>query len=104
MSGQGVFCHQLPGNLPRQRLIDPALDVDFGKLIELGLGILVQLVAFAREIGAFGVAAAEATPTMRLAVEMMPSLAPRTAALNQPMRSMRWLSGCWRRRRMMPPD
>ncbi len=32
------------------------------------------------------VAAAAATPTMRLAVEMIPSLAPSTAALNQPAR------------------
>ncbi len=32
------------------------------------------------------VPAAEATPTIRLAVERIPSLAPRTAALNQPMR------------------
>jgi hypothetical protein len=28
----------------------------------------------------------------------MPSLAPSTAALNQPMRSTRWYSGCSRRR------
>jgi hypothetical protein len=32
------------------------------------------------------VAAAAATPTIRLAVEMIPSLAPRTAARSQPMR------------------
>jgi hypothetical protein len=30
--------------------------------------------------------AAAATPTIRLAVETIPSLAPRTAALSQPMR------------------
>ena len=34
-------------------------------------------------------AAAAATPTIKLAVEMMPSLAPSTAALNQPMRLTR---------------
>jgi hypothetical protein len=33
-----------------------------------------------------------ATPTMRLAVETMPSLAPRTAALSQPMRALACLS------------
>src|SRR4029079_829153 len=43
---------------------------------------------------------AAATPTIKLAVEMMPSLAPSTAARNQPMRLMRGLSGC-RRRRVM---
>lgn len=36
---------------------------------------------------------AAATPTIRLAVETIPSLAPRTAARNQPMRETRWLSG-----------
>jgi hypothetical protein len=34
----------------------------------------------------FSVAAAAATPTIKLAVEMMPSLAPSTAARNHPMR------------------
>jgi hypothetical protein len=33
-----------------------------------------------------GLASAAAMPTIKLAVETMPSLAPRTAALNQPMR------------------
>ena len=33
---------------------------------------------------------AAATPTIRLAVETMPSLAPSTAARSQPTRSMRW--------------
>lgn len=39
-----------------------------------------------------GAVAAAATPTSRLAVEMMPSLAPRTAARNQPIRSIRCVS------------
>ena len=55
MGGQGVFRHQLPGNLPCKSQIDAALDVDFGKLFELKLGILAQLYAFAREIGLFSV-------------------------------------------------
>ena len=33
-------------------------------------------------------------PTMRLAVETIPSLAPITAALSQPMRLTRWVSEC----------
>jgi len=33
-----------------------------------------------------------ATPTSRLAVETMPSLAPSTAARSQPIRSERWRS------------
>ena len=37
VGGQGIFRHQLLGNLPRKGLIDTALDVDFGKLIELKL-------------------------------------------------------------------
>ena len=41
----------------------------------------------------FCVAAAAATPTIRLAVERMPSLAPSTAALNHPIRLTKWLSG-----------
>lgn len=40
----------------------------------------------------FCFAAAAATPTIRLAVDMIPSLAPRTAALSHPMRSTRWVS------------
>ena len=41
-------------------------------------------------------ALAAATPSTRLAVETMPSLAPSTAARNQPMRSVRCHSA-WRR-------
>lgn len=41
----------------------------------------------------FCVVAAAATPTIKLAVETMPSLAPSTAALNHPMRSTRWSPG-----------
>ena len=37
--------------------------------------------------------AAEATPITRLAVEMIPSFAPRTAARSHPIRVIRWLSG-----------
>src|SRR6478672_3582481 len=51
----------------------------------------------------FCVAAAAATPTIKLAVETIPSLAPSTAALNHPMRSTRWFSGCRRRRLMQAP-
>ena len=43
-----------------------------------------------------------ATPTIKLAVEMMPSLAPSTAALIHPMRPRRWCSECSRRRLMRP--
>jgi len=39
-------------------------------------------------------AAAAATPTMRLEVETIPSLAPSTAALSQPMRPMLCRSLC----------
>src|SRR5262249_21634393 len=37
-----------------------------------------------------------ATPTTRLATEMVPSLAPRTAARSQPMRPDLWDSLCMR--------
>src|SRR5664279_2682721 len=43
---------------------------------------------------------AAATRTTRLAVETMPSLAPSTAARNQPIRSVRWRSA-WRREATM---
>jgi hypothetical protein len=39
-----------------------------------------------------GIVDAAATPTTRLAIEMMPSFAPCTAARSQPMRWIRWLS------------
>ena len=46
-------------------------------------------------------APAAATPTIRLAVETMPSLAPSTAARSQPMRSTLWFSPCTRSLLMM---
>src|SRR5271165_4238523 len=46
------------------------------------------------------VAADAATPTIRLAIEMMPSLAPSTAARNHPVRPTRWFSGRTRGRLM----
>ena len=55
VGGQGILCHQLPGNLPRKNLIDAALDVDFGKFINVKLDIFAQLLAFAREVRPFGV-------------------------------------------------
>jgi hypothetical protein len=55
VGGQGIFRHQLLGNLPRKDLIDTPLDVDFSKLIKLKLSILTLLLAFAHEIGLFGV-------------------------------------------------
>jgi hypothetical protein len=36
-------------------VIDTTLDVDFGKLIELGLRIPAQLLTLAREVGLLGV-------------------------------------------------
>lgn len=39
---------------------------------------------------------ADATPTIKLAVEMMPSFAPRTAARSQPIRSIECFSICLR--------
>src|SRR5690606_16233893 len=46
-------------------------------------------------------AVAAATPTMRLDVEISPSLAPSTAARSQPIRSMSWLS-LWTARMASP--
>jgi hypothetical protein len=50
----------------------------------------------------FGVGAAAATPTIKLAVETIPSLAPSTAARSHPIRPTRWCSGCRRRRLIRP--
>ena len=36
-AAQGIFRHQLLGNLPRKRRFDTALDVDFGKLLQFEL-------------------------------------------------------------------
>ena len=55
MGGQGIFRRELLGNLPRKSLIDTALYVDLGKLIQFKLGIVAQLLAFAREIRLFRV-------------------------------------------------
>jgi hypothetical protein len=55
MGGEGIFRHELLGDLPRKVPIDTALDVDIGKLIELKSGILAQLLAFAREVRLFAV-------------------------------------------------
>ena len=55
-------------------------------------------VIYPRGLDAARDEAAAATPTRRLAVEMIPSLAPRTAARSHPMRATRWLSGCACRR------
>ena len=44
MGSQGIFRHQLLGNLPRNGLIDAALNVDFGEFIELKFRILAQLL------------------------------------------------------------
>ena len=55
MSCQGIFRHQLLGNLPRKRPINAAFDIEFGKLVELKLSIFAQLLAFAREISLFGI-------------------------------------------------
>jgi hypothetical protein len=100
----------LPGNLPRKGLIDAALDIDIGKLIELKCGVLslnslrprarsacsesdceltdtyslaaidiapATIPATPAIKTSFRVAAAAATPTIKLAVDRMPSLAPR---------------------------
>ena len=55
MGAQGIFRHQLLGNLPRNSLIHATLDVDFGKLIELKFRILAQFLALSREIRLFGI-------------------------------------------------
>src|SRR5262245_35370972 len=44
---------------------------------------------------------ADATPTMRLAVDTIPSLAPRTAARSQPMRLLRCCSRCLMKDRVL---
>ena len=48
MGAQGIFRHQLLGNLPPEGPIDAALDVDFGKLVEFEFALLAQFLPFAR--------------------------------------------------------
>jgi hypothetical protein len=50
------------------------------------VNVLPSTAGAARWVGPLCVAAAAATPTIKLAVEIIPSLAPSTAALNHPMR------------------
>ena len=55
MGAQGVLRHELLGNLPRQRRVDTALDVDVGELLLLERSVLAQLLALACEVGLLGV-------------------------------------------------
>jgi len=54
-TAKASFMVSLLGNLPRKDLIDTALYVDLGKLIQFKRGIVAQLFAFAREIRPFRV-------------------------------------------------
>ena len=47
--------HQLAGDLPRQRRLQPALDVDGGQLTLLCHGVFGKLGSLARQVGLFGV-------------------------------------------------
>ena len=117
-AAKASFAISCSSDLPRKRRVDPALDVNVGKLIELKVDVLAQLLAFAREIGLFGIRlrtdghifasrhrhgaghqsrnARDQDFVLRCGrrsnadeVETMPSLAPSTAALNHPMRLTR---------------
>ena len=52
---QCIIRHQLLSHLPRQRLVDTSLDVDFGKFIEFKPWILAQFLAFPCKIGLLGI-------------------------------------------------
>src|SRR4029077_10145986 len=52
---EGIFRHQLLGNLPRKDLIDAALDVNFGQFVNFKLDISAQFLALARKVRLFGV-------------------------------------------------
>ena len=52
---QCIIRHQLLSHLPRQRLVDTSLDVDFGKFIEFKPSILAQFLAFPCKIGLLGI-------------------------------------------------
>lgn len=119
MNAERVFRHQLLCDLPRKHRINAALDIDFGNLMKLGLRISGQsLVSRARSACSVSdceltdtyspaaidmapatipaipaintsLCATVAAPAMMLAVEMIPSFAPSTAARNHPMRLTR---------------
>ena len=55
VGAQGIFRHELLGDLPRKSLFDAALDVDFGEFIEFSRWGLAQFHALAGKIGLFGV-------------------------------------------------
>ena len=55
MGAQGIFGHQLSGNLRGKVAIEATLDVDARQLRELRGGILPQLFALAAQIGFLGV-------------------------------------------------
>ena len=116
MSAERIVRHQLLGDLGRQGRVQTAADIDGRQLPPLPGRVRVELQALERNVGALGVGLrvdgdilagghrhgagdqardpgdherAVATPRIRLAVETIPSLAPKTAARSQPMRSVR---------------
>ena len=70
----------------------------FMKMLRVGFDAFEPAVreykgfAVQKEFEQFREDAADTTPRIRLAVEMIPSFAPSTAARSHPMRSTRWLS------------
>ena len=54
-AAQGIFRHQLLGNLPRKRRFETPLDVNFGEFLLFERDVLAQLLALTREIRPFGV-------------------------------------------------
>ncbi len=55
VSGEDILGRHLFGNLPRQCGGDTSLNVDRRELVEFGLRLFGQFLAFACQIGIFGI-------------------------------------------------
>ena len=76
---QGIFRHQLLGNLPRQRLIDAALDVDFGEFLDVQTRRSRFNSLRSRARSACSVSDCELTDTYSpAAIDMAPATSPAT--------------------------
>jgi hypothetical protein len=87
--------HKRSRDAVREVRVEPPFPVDFGKLFSFQVGIICQRLLLECQVRFFRVPAIStcswvaldaATPIMRLAVETIPSFAPRTAARSQPER------------------
>lgn len=55
MGAERITRHQLPGDLPRAAAVDATGDIEAGQLVQLGVAVVGQLAAFARQVRPLGI-------------------------------------------------